>query len=198
MAACQKEPLLGQADISALGERQQQRQPSITRLQLALVSAPLVAPASSVLSCTPRHANPSRQLTEAPANGRRLEVRTSLPLHLQVVYVGDGNNIVHSWVRLAGRLPFDFVCACPRGFEPDEATVGASLDWTHPGGSMPGMYRFSVPYTEMLSTCHHHAAEAQAHAPRIHLGPSASHTHDRSQGRQTADVGTKDPLSVTN
>ena len=43
---------------------------------------------------------------------------------LQVVYVGDGNNIVHSWVRLAGRLPFDFVCACPRGFEPDEATVG--------------------------------------------------------------------------
>ena len=42
-----------------------------------------------------------------------------------MVYVGDGNNIVHSWVRLAGRLPFDFVCACPRGFEPDEATVGA-------------------------------------------------------------------------
>ncbi len=40
------------------------------------------------------------------------------------MYVGDGNNIVHSWVRLAGRLPFDFVCACPRGFEPDEATVG--------------------------------------------------------------------------
>lgn len=39
--------------------------------------------------------------------------------------MGDGNNIVHSWVRLAGRLPFDFVCACPRGFEPDEATVGA-------------------------------------------------------------------------
>ncbi len=41
-----------------------------------------------------------------------------------MVYVGDGNNIVHSWVRLAGRLPFDFVCACPKGFEPDEATTG--------------------------------------------------------------------------
>ncbi len=39
--------------------------------------------------------------------------------------MGDGNNIVHSWVRLAGRLPFDFVCACPKGFEPDEATMGA-------------------------------------------------------------------------
>lgn len=41
----------------------------------------------------------------------------------KVVYVGDGNNIVHSWVRLAGRLPFEFVCACPKGFEPDEATT---------------------------------------------------------------------------
>ena len=42
----------------------------------------------------------------------------------QVVYVGDGNNIVHSWVRLAARLPFEFVCACPKGFEPDDATTG--------------------------------------------------------------------------
>ena len=25
-----------------------------------------------------------------------------------VVYVGDGNNIVHSWLRLARRLPFRF------------------------------------------------------------------------------------------
>ena len=41
--------------------------------------------------------------------------------------MGDGNNIVHSWVRLAARLPFEFVCACPKGFEPDEATMGAAL-----------------------------------------------------------------------
>ena len=42
---------------------------------------------------------------------------------VQVVYVGDGNNIVHSWVRLAARLNFEFVCACPTGFEPDAATT---------------------------------------------------------------------------
>lgn len=42
---------------------------------------------------------------------------------LQVVYVGDGNNIVHSWVRLAAKFNFDFVCACPKGFEPDAATM---------------------------------------------------------------------------
>ena len=42
---------------------------------------------------------------------------------LQVVYVGDGNNITHSWIRLAARLNLDLVCACPEGFEPDMATV---------------------------------------------------------------------------
>ncbi|GAQ82402.1 Ornithine carbamoyltransferase [Klebsormidium nitens] len=41
----------------------------------------------------------------------------------KVVYVGDGNNIVHSWLRLAAIVPLHFVCACPRGFEPDAATV---------------------------------------------------------------------------
>ncbi|GFY95863.1 ornithine carbamoyltransferase [Actinidia rufa] len=39
---------------------------------------------------------------------------------VKVVYVGDGNNIVHSWLLLAAVIPFHFVCACPKGFEPDE------------------------------------------------------------------------------
>ena len=42
---------------------------------------------------------------------------------VQVVYVGDGNNIVHSWIRLAAKFDFEFVCACPEGYEPDEATM---------------------------------------------------------------------------
>ncbi|XWS14553.1 hypothetical protein CRYUN_Cryun35bG0019900 [Craigia yunnanensis] len=41
----------------------------------------------------------------------------------KVVYVGDGNNIVHSWLLLASVVPFHFVCACPKGFEPDKETV---------------------------------------------------------------------------
>ncbi|KAK6773063.1 hypothetical protein RDI58_028301 [Solanum bulbocastanum] len=41
----------------------------------------------------------------------------------KVVYVGDGNNIVHSWLLLAAVIPFHFVCACPKGFEPDQRTV---------------------------------------------------------------------------
>ena len=42
---------------------------------------------------------------------------------LTVAYVGDGNNIVHSWLRLAMRLPFRFICACPENYEPDAATL---------------------------------------------------------------------------
>ncbi len=40
-----------------------------------------------------------------------------------MVYIGDGNNVVHSWLRLAAVLPIHFVCACPCQFEPDTATV---------------------------------------------------------------------------
>jgi ornithine carbamoyltransferase len=42
--------------------------------------------------------------------------------HLKIAYVGDGNNIVHSWLRLAMRLPMHFVCACPLNYPPDQAT----------------------------------------------------------------------------
>ena len=47
-----------------------------------------------------------------------LEHRKSLD-DLKIVYLGDGNNIVHSWFELAMRLPMHFVCVCPEGFEPD-------------------------------------------------------------------------------
>lgn len=47
---------------------------------------------------------------------------------VKVVYVGDGNNVVNSWLRLATRLSFEFVCACPKGYEPDPITVKAAQD----------------------------------------------------------------------
>jgi len=42
---------------------------------------------------------------------------------VKVVYLGDGNNVVHSWLRLAMRLPLHFSCCCPQGYEPDADTV---------------------------------------------------------------------------
>ena len=38
---------------------------------------------------------------------------------LRVAFVGDGNNVVHSWMDAAARLGFSFVLACPPGYEPD-------------------------------------------------------------------------------
>jgi ornithine carbamoyltransferase len=46
---------------------------------------------------------------------------------LKIVYLGDGNNVVNSWLHLAMRLPFHFVCACPENYEPDAETVRAAV-----------------------------------------------------------------------
>ena len=43
--------------------------------------------------------------------------------NIKIVYMGDGNNIVHSWLHLAMRFPLHFVCCCPEGYEPDRETV---------------------------------------------------------------------------
>ncbi len=42
---------------------------------------------------------------------------------LKIVYVGDGNNIVNSWLRMSQQLPIHFVCACPEGYKPDSKTI---------------------------------------------------------------------------
>jgi ornithine carbamoyltransferase len=54
-----------------------------------------------------------------------LEHRGNL-VNLKITYVGDGNNVVHSWLRMAARIPLNFVCACPEGYEPDAETVALS------------------------------------------------------------------------
>ena len=43
--------------------------------------------------------------------------------NIKIVYVGDGNNIVNSWLHLAARIPMYFTCVCPEGFEPDQKTI---------------------------------------------------------------------------
>jgi len=38
---------------------------------------------------------------------------------LKIAFVGDGNNVVNSWVNAASKFPFVFALACPAGYEPD-------------------------------------------------------------------------------
>ena len=44
---------------------------------------------------------------------------------LKVAFVGDGNNMVHSWMEAAEKIPFSFALACPKGYEPDTRYRGS-------------------------------------------------------------------------
>ncbi|MAD51091.1 MAG: ornithine carbamoyltransferase [Candidatus Marinimicrobia bacterium] len=76
---------------------------------------------------------------------------------MKIVYVGDGNNIVHSWLHLAARIPFHFTCVCPEGFEPDESAVKlvedagiSTVEITHdPKGGVSGA---NVIYTDVWAS----------------------------------------------
>jgi len=37
---------------------------------------------------------------------------------LKIVWIGDGNNVCHSWINAAVRLDFTLYLACPKGYEP--------------------------------------------------------------------------------
>ncbi len=43
--------------------------------------------------------------------------------NLKVVFVGDGNNVVNSWLNLAAKIPMHFVLTGPEGYDPDEKTL---------------------------------------------------------------------------
>ncbi len=46
---------------------------------------------------------------------------------LKVAFVGDGNNMVHSWLLAAAKMGFDFALACPKGYEPDPDIVAETM-----------------------------------------------------------------------
>lgn len=56
---------------------------------------------------------------------------------LKIAFVGDGNNMVHSWMEAAEKIPFSFTLACPKGYEPNKEIVdrakknGARVFVTH-------------------------------------------------------------------
>ncbi len=45
---------------------------------------------------------------------------------LRIAFVGDGNNVVNSWLNAAAKLPISFRLACPPGYEPDAALLAAA------------------------------------------------------------------------
>jgi ornithine carbamoyltransferase len=53
---------------------------------------------------------------------------------LRIAYVGDGNNVCHSLMRLAARFGMHFVAATPPGYEPAADVVSAATDDTLASG----------------------------------------------------------------
>ena len=74
---------------------------------------------------------------QALADAMTLRERFGALTGLKLTYVGDGNNVCHSLMRIAGRFGMHFVAATPTGYEPDSAIVAAAAaDAATTGGSV--------------------------------------------------------------
>ncbi len=51
-------------------------------------------------------------------------------------YVGDGNNMAHSWLMLAAKLGFELHIATPKGYECDEAIVADAMKFAKESGAV--------------------------------------------------------------
>jgi len=88
---------------------------------------------------------------------------------LRVAFVGDGNNMVHSWMDAAALFGFEFVLACPSGFEPDPAIVaeaGPRVSVTH--DARAAVRAADVVYTDVWTSM---GQEAEADARRKAFRP---------------------------
>jgi len=50
-------------------------------------------------------------------------------------YVGDGNNMAHSWLYLASKMGFELRIATPKGYECDEAVVAKAMEFAKVSGA---------------------------------------------------------------
>lgn len=47
---------------------------------------------------------------------------------LKVGWIGDGNNMAHSWIEAAAQFGFELTLACPSGYTPDLGLLGRARD----------------------------------------------------------------------
>jgi ornithine carbamoyltransferase len=64
--------------------------------------------------------------------------RKGLAPGMKIAWLGDGNNVAHSWIEAACLFPFTLTLACPKGFEPKadlwawaKKEAGERLQLTH-------------------------------------------------------------------
>ena len=47
---------------------------------------------------------------------------------LRIAFIGDANNMAHSWINAAAKFRFHLALACPAGYDPDPGILGAARD----------------------------------------------------------------------
>jgi ornithine carbamoyltransferase len=62
-------------------------------------------------------------------------VENNLQDNLKVAYIGDGNNMTHSWLMLAAKLGFELNIATPKGYEVDETILKDALKIAEQSGA---------------------------------------------------------------
>jgi ornithine carbamoyltransferase len=86
-----------------------------------------------VINCLTDVSHPLQALADAMTIRERFGTLTGI----RIAYLGDGNNVCNSLMRIAARLGADFVAATPPGYEPSEEEVTAArLDAAANGNSV--------------------------------------------------------------
>ena len=55
---------------------------------------------------------------------------------LTVAFIGDGNNVCHSWLQGAAKMGLRFTLACPPGYEPDPAVMAEAQEQAKASGAV--------------------------------------------------------------
>ena len=76
--------------------------------------------------------HPCQLLADLLTSWERLGPAALEPGKLRYAWVGDGNNMAHSWIEAAGLLGLHLSLACPAGYDPDPARIERALRDGHP------------------------------------------------------------------
>jgi ornithine carbamoyltransferase len=76
--------------------------------------------------------HPCQVLADLFTVWERLGPEALEPGNARFAWIGDGNNMAHSWIEAASVLGLDLSLACPEGYDPDAAVLGRARkegDW---------------------------------------------------------------------
>jgi ornithine carbamoyltransferase len=76
---------------------------------------------------------------QALADAMTLRERFGSLAGLRIAYVGDGNNVCHSLMRIAARFGAEFVAATPKGYEPNHDFVASAAEDAGTNGGSVGL-----------------------------------------------------------